>query len=204
MAAESTRDHLINVGLVLIHQNGYNATGLSEILKAANVPKGSFYHHFGSKEDFAAAALKKFIAREAAHCATFLNRSKAQPLKRLKLYFMDLKKIYGQSAEIRGCMMGRLSLEMAGENPQLRKQLSAAFAHWQHTIAMVIEQAVTQKELPANTDSESLAGFVLNGWEGALLRSQAEKSDAPLETFMRYVFDGLLTKESNATPAATR
>jgi TetR/AcrR family transcriptional repressor of nem operon len=69
---------------------------------------------------------------------------------------------------------------------------------------MVIEQAVTQKELPTNTDSESLAGFVLNGWEGALLRSQAEKSNAPLETFMRYVFDGLLTKESKATAVATR
>ncbi|MEG9436508.1 TetR family transcriptional regulator C-terminal domain-containing protein [Edaphobacter sp. HDX4] len=59
-----------------------------------------------------------------------------------------------------------MSLETAGENPQLRQQISAAFAHWQHAIAMVIEQAVTQKELPTNTDSESLAGFVLNGWEG--------------------------------------
>jgi TetR/AcrR family transcriptional repressor of nem operon len=41
-----------------------------------------------------------------------------------------------------------------------------------------------------------VAGFLLNSWEGALLRSQAEKSDAPLETFMHYVFDGLLTTES--------
>jgi TetR/AcrR family transcriptional repressor of nem operon len=60
----------------------------------------------------------------------------------------------------------------------------------------VVQQAVMQKELPADTDRESLAGFLLNSWEGALLRSQAEKSDAPLETFMHYVFDGWLAKES--------
>src|ERR1700722_12267021 len=196
MAAKSTRDHLIDTGLKLMHQNGYNATGLTEILKTADVPKGSFYHHFGSKEDFAAAALERYTTREAEHAASVLLGSTISPLKRLKQYFMDLVKFYGQKGAIPGCMMGRFSLEMATANPQLRKQISGTFTHWQHTIATVIEQAVAQKELPAGTNPESLAGFLLNSWEGALLRSQAEKSDAPLETFLRYVFDGLLTKES--------
>jgi TetR/AcrR family transcriptional repressor of nem operon len=110
-------------------------------------------------------------------------------------------KTYGQKGAIPGCMMGRFSLEIAEERPQLRKRISASFDHWQHTIATVIRQAVAQKELPAGTDAESMAGFLLNSWEGALLRSQADRSNAPLETFMRYVFDGLLTKESKATPA---
>jgi TetR/AcrR family transcriptional repressor of nem operon len=52
----------------------------------------------------------------------------------------------------------------------------------------LIQRAVAQKELPAGTDPESLAAFLLNSWQGALLRSQAEKSNAPLETFMRHVF----------------
>src|SRR6202030_4667931 len=111
-------------------------------------------------------------------------------------YFSDLMKIYGQKGAIPGCMMGRFSLEIAEESPQLRKRISASFDHWQHTIATVIGQAVAQKELAAGTDAESLAGLVLNSWEGALLRSQADKSNAALETFMRYVFDRLLTKES--------
>ena len=65
MGEKSTRDHLIDVGLELMHQHGYNATGLADILKIADVPKGSFYHHFGSKEDFAAAALERYVARAA-------------------------------------------------------------------------------------------------------------------------------------------
>ena len=203
MATKSTRDHLIDVGLGLMHRHGYNATGLSEILQAADVPKGSFYHHFDSKEDFAAAALERYTTREAEHAAAVLGSSRVAPLKRLKRYFTDLLKFYGQKGAIPGCMMGRFSLEIAEESPLLRKRISASFDHWQHTIATVIGQAVAQKELPAGTDSELLAGFVLNSWEGALLRSQAEKSNAALETFMRYVFDGLLTKESKAARAAT-
>ena len=198
MATKSTRDHLIDTGLKLMHQHGYNATGLTEILKAADVPKGSFYHHFGSKEDFAAAALERYTTREAKHAATVLNDAKAPPLKRLKRYFTDLVRFYGQKGEIPGCMMGRFSLEIAAANPQLRKQISGSFAHWEHTIATVIQQAVAQKELPADTDSESLAGFLLNSWEGALLRSQAEENDAPLEVFMHLVFDRLLKQHSKA------
>lgn len=194
MAAKSTRDHLIDVGLELMHKHGYNATGLTEILNVADVPKGSFYHHFGSKEDFAAVALQRYIMREAEHSAAVLSGSKALPLKRLKQYFTELMKIYGQTGPIPGCMMGRFIMEVAAESPQLKKQISTAFAHWQHTLATVIQEAVAQEELPTNTDPESLAGFLLNSWEGALMRSQAEKSDAPLETFMQHVFDGLLTK----------
>src|ERR1700733_3396995 len=159
MATKSTRDHLIDVGVGLMHQNGYNATGLSDILKAADVPKGSFYHHFGSKEDFAAAALKRYTTREAEHAASVLIGSKMSPLKRLKQYFMDLVKFYGQKGAIPGCMMGRFSLEIAAQNPQLRTQLSATFAHWQPPLATVLQQAVEQKALPADTDTESLAGF---------------------------------------------
>src|SRR5215471_9072048 len=81
MTAKSTREHLIDVGLGLMHQNGYNATGLTDILKAADVPKGSFYHHFGSKEEFAAAALNEFAAREREHAAAVLGDLKTPPMK---------------------------------------------------------------------------------------------------------------------------
>src|ERR1700760_363135 len=173
-----------------MHEKGYSPTGLSDILEAANVPKGSFYHHFASKEDFAAEALESYGIREREHTASILNDTTIPPLKRLRHYFTDLVRIYGQQGAIHGCMMGRFSLDIAVENTLLRKRISRSFSHWQHTIATVIQQAIAQKDLPASTDPESLAGFLLNSWEGALLRSQADKSDAPLEIFLRYALDG--------------
>jgi TetR/AcrR family transcriptional regulator, transcriptional repressor for nem operon len=199
MATKSTRERLIDVGVGLMHQKGYSATGLADILKAADVPKGSFYHHFASKEDFAAAALERYGIREREHAAAILNDTTIPPLKRLRRYFTDLVRIYGQKGAIPGCMMGRFSLDIAAENTHLRKRISGSFDHWQHTIATVIQQAVAQKELPASTDTESLAGFLLNSWEGALLRSQIEKSDAPLEIYLRYALDGLSRKPQPKT-----
>jgi TetR/AcrR family transcriptional repressor of nem operon len=204
MAAKSTRDRLIEVGLQLMHQHGYKATGLGDILKAADVPKGSFYHHFGSKEEFAAATLERYIAIEAKHSAAVLTASKFPPLQRLRYYFLDLKRIYGQTGPIPGCMMGRFSLEVTDENPELRKRISTAFKHWQNTISIVIQQAVARKELPTDTNPETLAGFLLNSWEGALLRSQAEKSDVPLEIFLHYAFEVLLNEHSNFNPHRKR
>jgi TetR/AcrR family transcriptional repressor of nem operon len=196
MNAKSTRDHLLDVGVELMHRNGYNATGLSDILKAADVPKGSFYHHFSSKENFAAAALAQYVAHEGEHAASVLNDTRTPPLKRLKRYFADLTKTYGQAGEIPGCMMGRFSLELAVESPQLRKQISVSFGVWQQKIAAVVQEAIEQKELPKDTEPEPLAGFLLNSWEGALLRSQAEKSNSPLDAFSHYAFDVLLKKKA--------
>lgn len=193
--SQSTRDHLIDVGLDLMHRRGYQATGVADILSAAEVPKGSFYHHFGSKEDFAAAALERYVSRVGERAAAVLADSKLPPLKRLRRYFSDLIKVAGQSGRIPGCMMGRFTLEIAADSPQLRKLIESSFTQWQGVVAKVLEEAVVQKQLPADTDAQSLAGFLLNNWEGALLRSQAEESDAPLETFMHYVFDELLTKK---------
>jgi TetR/AcrR family transcriptional regulator, transcriptional repressor for nem operon len=196
MAAKTTREHLIDTGVGLMHQNGYNATGLADILKAADVPKGSFYHYFDSKVDFAEAVLERYGMREREHIAHSLNETTTPPLKRLRRYFNDLAKVYGQKGPIPGCMMGRFSLEIAADSPQLRRRIGASFEHWQQAIAAVLRQAVAEKELPVGIDPESLGGFMLNSWEGALLRSQVEKSNAPLENFMRYTFDGLLAKDS--------
>jgi TetR/AcrR family transcriptional regulator, transcriptional repressor for nem operon len=61
--------------------------------------------------------------------------------------------------------------------------------------------ALKKGDLPKSTRPESLAGFVLNGWEGALLRSQADKSDAPLKDFLHFVFEDLLAKCVGAQPS---
>ena len=204
MATKPTREHLIDVGLGLMHQNGYNATGLTEILEAAEVPKGSFYHHFDNKEDYAVAVLERYALRQRERTAAILSDTSIPPLPRLQRYFSSLTRLYGQKGPIPGCLMARFSLEVAAQSPQLRNRIRASFKHWQSTIASVIREAVAQKQLPSDTVPESLAGFLLNSWEGALLRSQAENSNAPLETFMRYAFQELLTKPSHRGTAAIR
>jgi TetR/AcrR family transcriptional regulator, transcriptional repressor for nem operon len=193
-ASTSTRDHLIDVGLRLMRMHGYGSTGLQEILHEAAVPKGSFYHHFGSKEEFTAVVIKRYVTLAADHCKKALGNTRQEPLRRLRRYFEDLIPMAGQTAAIPGCLLGSLSLEVAGASPLLQGHLSSSFAEWQAAVAMVLQEAVEKGDLPKSIKPEALAGFVLNSWEGALLRSQADKSDAPLKDFLRYVFEELLAK----------
>jgi len=190
----STRDHLVEVGLELMRKHGYGATGLQEILQAADVPKGSFYHHFGSKEGFTAAVIERYFVLASEQAETVLGNLRQAPLKRLRCYFEELIKTAGPSAPIPGCLLGSLSLEVAGASPLLQGCLSHSFTRWQGAVASVLREAVERKELPNSTKPDSLAGFVLNSWEGALLRSQADKNDAPLKDFLRFVFENLLGK----------
>lgn len=191
-SASTTRDRLVDVGLELIRRHGYGATGLQEILHSAGVPKGSFYHHFSSKEEFTAAVIERYVTLEAEHCREVLGNTRRAPLKRLRRYFEDLIQTAGQSAAIQGCLIGSLSLEIAAASPLLQGHLSSSFTQWQSAVAAVVREAVEKGDLPKSIKPDSLAGFVLNSWEGALLRSQADKSNAPLNDFLRYMFEKLL------------
>jgi TetR/AcrR family transcriptional regulator, transcriptional repressor for nem operon len=73
MARTSARESIIRHGALLIHSKGYNNTGLADVLKAAKVPKGSFYFYFKSKDELGLAVLDhywEFIQGMAgAHCS---------------------------------------------------------------------------------------------------------------------------------------
>ncbi|HEY3835934.1 MAG TPA: TetR family transcriptional regulator C-terminal domain-containing protein [Bryobacteraceae bacterium] len=191
-----TRDHLIEVGLELMRKHGYGATGLQDILKSAQIPKGSFYHHFGSKEEFTDAVLERYVTLSGNYCSKVLGNTRQAPLKRLRRYFEDLIQLAGQSSAIPGCLAGTLSLEVAAASPLLQRRLSSGFAQWQSLVASVLREAMEKGDLPKSVKPEPLAGFLLNSWEGSLLRSQADQSDAPLRDFLTYIFDEVLAENS--------
>ena len=191
---QTTREHLIEIGLERIHKIGYAATGVKEILDLAGVPKGSFYHYFPSKEAFAQEVLQRYAARETQRWETILGDDKVSPLKRLRKYFNELIAVYGQKGPISGCLLGKMSAEVAGQSPAIQSLLATSFDRWQQAIAAVLRSAVERGDLPRSMKTDELASFLLNSYEGALVRSQAQKSNQSLDTFMDFAFKVLLKK----------
>lgn len=194
METQNTRDRLLQIGLRRIHASGYAPTGVKEVLDDAGVPKGSFYHYFPSKEAFAVEVLKLYVEGENQRAERILRNGKAAPLKRLRQHFEELIKVYGASARVSGCMMGNLSLEVADHSDSIQSLLRSSFANWQASIAVVLEEAIERGDLPKSTKPEKLAAFLLNSYEGALLRSKADRSNAPLENFLDFAFNVLLAQ----------
>lgn len=194
MSKQPTREHLIAVGLDLIRSAGYTATGINQILEAAEVPKGSFYHHFSSKDEFVMEVIRRYATGEQERAERLLGDKSIPPLKRLRLYFKDLIATYGRAGGpvISGCLLGNLSLEIAGQNDAVRGLLKQAFDAWQTVLANAVREAIDKKELPKTARADDLAALLVNGWEGAQVRAKSEQSDKPLTLFLDNAFHVLL------------
>jgi TetR/AcrR family transcriptional regulator, transcriptional repressor for nem operon len=192
MAKLTTKENLIEVGLKLMRSTGYTATGINQVLESAGVPKGSFYHHFATKDDFVKEVLQRYSAHEFERVDRVLNTT-GSPLKRLRKYFREMITYNGRkSGPISGCLLGNLSLEMAGQNQEIRDLLQEAFNGWQAAIAKTLREAVNSQELPKTARIDDLAALIINGWEGAQVRAKTEQSDKPLELFFDNTFNLLL------------
>ena len=192
MANHGTREELIEVGLKQIHSAGYTATGINQILELADVPKGSFYHHFASKDAFAKEILEHYNLGEQERWESFLGDTKVSPLKRLRRYFKEMIAIYGRRGRSAGCLLGNMTLDVAEHNLELRGLLRKSFDRWQNAIAKTIREAIEQHELPKTANADELAALLVNNWEGAQVRAKAEQSDKPLELFLHVAFNVLL------------
>lgn len=192
MEVRNTRDHLLQVGLRRIRSMGYASTGVKEILDDADVPKGSFYHYFPSKEAFAKDVLELYVRGENERTEKILRDGKAAPLKRLRRYFEELIVVYGPTSKISGCLIGNLSLELADHSDSIQSLLHRSFSNWQTRIAGVLQEAIARGDLAKSNKPQELASFLLNSYEGALLRSKADRSSKPLENFLQFAFNVLL------------
>ena len=124
-------------------------------------------------------------------CGDPSNREVA-PLARLEAYFDDRIMAFGSSNYARGCLLGNFSAEAADHSTTIRESLARHFKAWSSIIESCLLEARDQGAISSEFPAASLADFIFNSWEGALLRMRAEKSDAPLITFKKMIFGKIL------------
>jgi TetR/AcrR family transcriptional repressor of nem operon len=177
----------------MIHAEGYAATGIQSIVEGADVPKGSFYNHFASKEAFGTEVIGAFSDRWQGKLRDFLCNPQVAPLARLEAYFEDRIEALRASNYARGCLLGNFSAEAADHSELIRESLAKHFRAWTGAIEQCIGEAQDRGALGKQYSAAILAGFILNSWEGALLRMRVEKSDAPLVEFKNVIFGKVLS-----------
>jgi TetR/AcrR family transcriptional repressor of nem operon len=194
MAKRDTRAELIATGMHLIASQGYNATGIDAVLKRVGAPKGSFYHFFGSKEEFGLAVIEEFANRFLARVDVFLADETATPLNRLRIFLeRGLTQLNEHQCTV-GCLIGDLGQELAASNDRLRGRLDEILLSWRERFAACIRKAQQAGELPPSYDAHVIAGFILTGWEGALLSAKISKSPQPVRDFLDILFATVLSK----------
>jgi TetR/AcrR family transcriptional regulator, transcriptional repressor for nem operon len=192
MANQAVKESIIKHGALLVHSRGYNNTGLSDILKAAGVPKGSFYFYFKSKEDFGLALVDYYWEIINNFTRSHISDSGTPPLDRLAGFIDAYQEIFEGMEFSRGCPIGNLMQEMSDLSEDFRVKVSEVYSRMHGNVKDLLSEARDRGDLSPGIDPERVAEFILNSWEGAIMHMKLSKSSEPLSVFKQMVFDRIL------------
>ncbi|MCQ8129481.1 TetR/AcrR family transcriptional regulator [Methylomonas rivi] len=183
------KDRLLEQGVSLLLEKGYHATGLKEILDTVQIPKGSFYSYFNSKEQFAAEAVSHYIEPFIQRLSAHLQNPALDGLSALKTYYAELITEVQQTGFKGGCLLGNLMGEVGDTSPLCQKALLDAVERYSNLQKTALERGQQEGKVRLDKSAKSMADLMLNGWQGALLRMKVEQSVEPLQAVCRDLLD---------------
>lgn len=183
------REKLLNHGVMLLMQQGYHGTGLQEILDAVQVPKGSFYNYFSSKEIFAAEIIEHYIEPYLIQLQTYLNESEGNSLAALERYLNEGIAELEKTQFKGGCLLGNLTGEIGDTSDICREALQQALGRYRDVWEAGFAHAQKEGSIRADKTARELADLWVNSWQGALLRMKIEQSVAPLIQCKKTLLD---------------
>ena len=187
-----TRTRLLDAGAELFTKKGFHGCGLSEVLQHAGVPKGSFYHHFGSKEEFGVALVERASSEHLEELEKIVSDPATPPLDRLRRVFETIRAAFAEAGPDSTCLIPKLALETAHLSKPVLEAVQRAYRGWTEQLAVAVREGQQRGEIRDDQAPERLATMLVMLWEGASMRMQVEHSTAPLDDFLALAFDSLL------------
>lgn len=185
--ANDTQQQLLERGMAMLLRQGYHNLGIAALLEATQIPKGSFYHHFESKEDFGLQVIDLYLKEVHAGLDQFLGDESLPPLQRVRRFFEATAEKYRAEGYL-GCLLGGLGQELSGVSEAFRRKVEQCFSEIARRIAGCLEEAIERGDLPKETDPKKTAELLVNCWEGAALRTRLRRDPAPLREMLDFYF----------------
>jgi TetR/AcrR family transcriptional repressor of nem operon len=179
------RATILATGQRLMAGKGFSAVGLNEILTGAGVPKGSFYHYFGSKDAFGEALLDSYFDDYLAE----LDVTLAQPGMTMAQRVINYFEVWRQTQSFFDCQGKCLAVKMAAEVADLSEAMRLSIKRGTTGIvsrlAAAIETGVAEGSLTIDTDAASTAHSLYQLWLGTSVMVKIERNIEPFDTAMR-------------------
>jgi TetR/AcrR family transcriptional repressor of nem operon len=162
-------------------EKGFHAVGLNEILAAVNVPKGSFYHHFKSKEHFGVELLEHYTAAGTDYKRKVLlsPTPESDPIQRLLTFFENNVSKYCESDGKCQCLALKLASEVSNFSDDMRHVLARSCAESIEILASVVREGIEKGKVNPKVIPDEVAALIFDLWTGASLRAASERSTAP-------------------------
>lgn len=190
----TTKEKLIKTGAKAMLAKSYHAVGIQEIVKEADVPKGSFYHYFDSKEAFGVAIIEYYGEYLAKLIAEKLSDDRYSPRERIRNYFLGIREYYNVHGCGRGCLVAKLAMEVENPGPAMVDALRREFKRWTALFSVCIEEGQKKGDISPDYEAQTMAEFLYTSWEGALVGMQVNRDLRPVEKFIDAL-DQILPKQ---------
>ncbi|HZX33388.1 MAG TPA: TetR/AcrR family transcriptional regulator [Rhodocyclaceae bacterium] len=182
---DNTRQHILDTGQRIIAGKGFSSVGLAEILSAAGVPKGSFYHYFESKEAYGRALLEEYFARRLASLDQGAQDEAGSGRERLMRYWQHWLDAQGAGCAEQQCLVVKLSAEVSDLSDAMRVTLREGTDQIVGRIAALIEAGIGDGSLPA-LEPLPTAQVLYQLWLGASLIGKLHRNRNALDNAMRF------------------
>lgn len=192
MARPSVRNQILESALEEFHSRGFHNCSVEDITHAAGVPKGSFYNHFASKQALVIAALQEYQARSVWRTGADAD---LPPLTRLRNRFAAQRDAMVGNGFTRGCFIGNMGTELADLDADVRGEVQGSLDFRSAVTTDLLREAQRAGDLAAHLDPDRLGPFLIDAWQGAVLRAKVTKSEQAFTGFFAAL-DGLLAPAS--------
>jgi len=190
----NTKELILEKGSEIVRLKGFHHTGIQEILNTAGVPKGSFYFYFKSKEDFGLQLIDHYSNFFLGNADVFIKDENFSYLNRLRRFFDFFLNYFETTNYKGGCTIGNLAQELGDINVRFRVKLNEIFEKMKNKVETFLHHAQNENEISKDIDISIASDFIINSWEGALIRSKVAKSSEPLRIFDKLIFEHYLKK----------
>ena len=199
------KQHILDTGRAIILGKGFSAVGLNEILSSAQVPKGSFYHYFKSKEAFGEALVNRYVADYLAQVDRLLQPDGAPAAERLMRYWRSWTAPGGSQGAEGNCLIVKLSGEVSDLSEPMRAALLRGTGLIIGRLGQCIEEGLADGSLPADCDAPDTALTLYALWLGAALLTKLRREPSALDAALRATRQrlNLPLKSSGRTVRAT-
>jgi len=200
--SEKSKQELITIGALGLAENGFNGTGLKQVLDQAGVPKGSFYNYFDSKEHFAAEIVRHYNQLLLDLLMARAAEPETSPLSALRQAYEDLIALTESRDCRQNCLLGSLAAEIAATSDLCRQAISDAYGAWHLRVTEMLVYAQARHEIRRDLPAADLADMFWNAWQGAQIRMLIDRSTDPLKQTLDMVLDHLFRPQNpTAEPA---
>lgn len=176
---EVTKDKILAEAAKIMHKKGFEATTISDLVKATGIKKGCLYFHFSGKDELSLAVLEKAKADFLALMDLLLEgKTPGDRLDNLFRGIQDAQRDMGFSG---GCIFGNTALEMGDKDENISAFVRGVFDEITEKVHKVVKAAQFTGQVRKDIAAGTLARHIVMAVEGGIMLTRLEKSERPLK-----------------------